>query len=742
MMISIDLRRYKPSAIYVLVIFLLFPSYAVAQQKNSHSQPAQSTAKAPEEQTTYTCSMHPQIRLPNPGKCPICGMDLIPVKKQAKTGQGGMESMRELTLSPYAEELAQVETQPVERKFVQTQVRMVGFIDYDETRVASITAWVAGRIDRLYVDFTGTVVRKGDPMVYLYSPQLLTAQQELLQSIRASSQLTKSKLTAVRETTRATITAAKEKLRLWGLTPQQIDDIVKRGKPTDHMTIMAPMSGVVIKKNGLEGMYVQTGTQIYRIADLSQVWIELDAYESDLTWIRVGQEVEFQTKSHPGEVFTGKVAFIDPFLNDKTRTVKVRLNAANPNGSLKPEMFVHAVLRATLAEGGQVVAKPSGSEKPPLVIPASAPLITGKRAVVYLAVPDQPGTYIGREIVLGPRAGDYYVVQSGLQEGEMVVTHGNFMIDSSLQIQAKPSMMTPQGGGEMMHEHAATAAKGKEAKAAVQIPESFRAQLEPVTAAYDKISREMESNDLQKIQRAFMDFKKTITEVDADALSGQPKMLWLELDMLLENDAVVGSDAANMTEAQTAFDELSKDYNRLKQQFGLEKAVPTVELEVPRDFRAQISETLDAYLGVQKALANDRLDRAQEALKFLGDVVSTINVSLLKGEAHDKWMEFFTNLQAALNEMDQAKDLATFRECFAVLSEAMAVVVKTFGIYPQQPVYKMFCPMAFEGQGAIWLQKEDEIHNPYFGSAMPGCGEIMETYFKKDAGNEEVHPNE
>lgn len=718
----------------LLALIFLFASLVAAQQKESQSHSQQPSNESAEQETTvYTCSMHPQIRLPNPGKCPICGMDLIPVKKS--TGRNGKEaeSLRELTLSPYAEELAQVQTATVERKFVQAEVRMVGFVTYDETKVADITAWVPGRIDRLFVDFTGAVVKKGDPMVYLYSPQLLSAQQELLQSLEAVRRLKGSKIATIQETAQATVTAAKEKLRLWGLTPGQIEDIIKRGKPTDHITIMAPMSGVVIRKNGLEGMYVQTGTKIYTIADLSRVWIQLDAYESDLPWIRLGQKVKFGTGAHPGTVFEGDVAFIDPFLKEKTRTVQVRLNAANPNNTLKPDMFVHATLLSTLAAGDKVVVNPTGNEKPPLVIPASAPLITGIRAVVYVAVPDQPGTYEGRVIVLGPKVGDYYVVRYGLKEGEKVVTDGNFMIDSSLQIEAKPSMMTPQGGATgMMHAHAGqTATASKAQPPGMQVPTQFKVQFKPVLAAYENLGKVLGTQDLEKVRREFENFRKTLAAIDAESLSGHPRMLWLELDMLLESDAVVGREAANMKETTRAFGELTKDFTRLKTEFGLGEKIPeTKPINAPQAFKAEIGEMLNAYLAVKDALANDQFNRAQDSMRSFEDVINAVDTKLLPADVREKWSEFFSNFQVAIAETDQAKNLETFRQCFAVVSEAMAMAVKTFDIYPPHVVYLIHCPMAFENRGANWLQKEKEVQNPYFGQAMLGCGEINETYFE------------
>ena len=433
----------------------------------------------------WTCSMHPQIKLPKAGKCPICGMDLIPLD-MGKDDEGGL---RELSVSASAARLMEIETVPVERRFVSAEVRMVGKVDYDETRVSYITAWVPGRLDRLFVDYTGVPVKKGDHMVYLYSPELLGAQEELLQAVKAAKQLQNSDGgAAARVPMNATVEAVREKLRLWGLTQDQIAEIETRGKADDHITIYSPVGGIVIHKNAKEGMYVQTGSRIYTIADFSGVWVLLDAYESDLVWLRYGQAVEFTAESYPGEVFKGTIAFIDPVLNQATRTVKVRVNVANPELKLKPGMFLRAVARAQVASSGKVmnpdlagkwicpmhpevvhdaegtcevcgmplvrteslgyVGKKPTPEDAPLVIPVTAPLITGTRAIVYVSVPgkDRP-TYEGREILLGPRAGDYYLVRRGLQEGEQVVTRGNFKLDAELQIRAKPSMMTPQGGG-------------------------------------------------------------------------------------------------------------------------------------------------------------------------------------------------------------------------------------------------------------------------------------------------------
>jgi Cu(I)/Ag(I) efflux system membrane fusion protein len=485
-------RIVRQGIIAILLIaagFLIGYVVSLAGQHAGASDALVPPATAQGAQRWY-CSMHPQIIRDRPGLCPICEMELIPMPESTAADT----APRELVVSEAAARLMDIQTTPVERRFVANEVRMVGKIQYDETRVKYITAWVPGRLDRLYVDFTGTTVRKGDHLVYLYSPELISAQAELLQAAKASKNAEGTTASYLAEATASTLQAAREKLRLLGLTATQIEDVEKSGQPVTHLTIYSPIGGIVIQKEAYEGMYVGTGTRIYTVADLSQLWVKLDAYESDLPWIRYGQEVQFTTEAYPGRVFTGRISFIDPVLDPMTRTVKVRVDVPNPDGRLRPEMFVRGIVRSQIAETGKVMdpdlagkwicpmhpsvvkSEPGtcdicgmdlvtteslgyvaseAPETPPLVIPETAPLITGKRAVVYVKKTDTAApTFEGREIVLGSRAGAYYVVESGLREGELVVTRGNFKLDAALQIQAKPSMMNPQGGAAPAgHQH-------------------------------------------------------------------------------------------------------------------------------------------------------------------------------------------------------------------------------------------------------------------------------------------------
>ena len=506
----VDIVKNHPSAaaafgvVVVLGLFLLWPdatnepgvgtklttsaephamhdheNHAVMQSPDPHAGHRNFLDNEPQ---VWSCSMHPQIQREGPGQCPICGMDLVPVRKKPASEN---QSARTLQVTQSQRALMRIETAPVERRFPTAELRLVGKVTYDETRLAYITAWVPGRIDDLFVDYTGVSVKEGDHMVELYSPELLSAQEELLQALNGLSELSKSSVQSLRNSARGTVESARDKLRLWGLTAAQIQELERSGQASENVTIYSPASGVVIHRNAQEGMYVETGTRIFTIADLNDVWVQLDAYESDLQWLRYGQPVSFTTEAFPGETFEGVVSFIDPVLDATTRTVKVRVNVENEKGWLKPEMFVRAKVTAQFASHGQVLDPNLGGkwvspmhpeiikDQPgkcdvcgmdlvpaealgqtsaahihaPLVIPATAPLLTGTRAIVYVEVENARGpTYEGREVVLGPRAGEVYVVESGLSEGELVVTSGNFKIDSALQIQAKPSMMNPEGG--------------------------------------------------------------------------------------------------------------------------------------------------------------------------------------------------------------------------------------------------------------------------------------------------------
>ncbi len=602
-----NFRKRIPLLIVVLISvvagFLLHAIFTTGSQGG---------AGATESQQIWTCSMHPQIRLPKPGKCPICDMDLI----LAQTTSDKESSAGVLTLSKDAKALMDIETATVQRKFVIVDVRMVGKVDYDETRLVYITAWVPGRLDRLYVDYTGIPVKKGDHLVYIYSPELLSAQEELIQAKQAITAMQQSDSQLMRDVTRQTYEAAREKLLLLGLSAQQVDQIESSGKASDHLTINSPVSGIVIHKNAKEGMYVKTGTRIYTVADLSQMWVLLDAYESDLAWLRYGQKVEFTTVAYPGEVFHGTIAFIDPVLDSATRTVKLRVNVRNPDGKLKPGMFVKAVVHSRIAAGDKVmdadlagkwispmhpeivkdapgkcdvcgmplvrteslgyVSLDPKKATPPLVIPATAPLITGTRAVVYVEVPGAAEPkFEGREITLGPRAGNYYIVKVGLQEGEVVVTRGAFKIDSAMQISAKPSMMNPESQAPPQGPH-------HEAGSVVN-PE-FLTQLQGLYRAYFEAGLALAGDDLASAVKAADHAEKTLDAVDMKLLQGENHMAWMKAAKSLTQILKKLSASKTLEDARGVFALYSEEIVVLARRFGSPTKKPLYEIKCPMAF--------------------------------------------------------------------------------------------------------------------------------------------------------------
>lgn len=444
---------------------------------------------------TWTCSMHPQVRLPHPGQCPICGMDLIPVS-QLSAEQARIETR------------AGVETETIVRRKLFKELRSVGKLDYNERRVAYISSRIAGRVDKVHADFTGLEVRERDHLVEIYSPDLNIAQRELLLSLDAAEKEKATLRPGDRAFSESALEAARTKLLLWGLLPDQVREIERSRQTRTHVTIYAPIGGVIIEKMVREGQYVKDGDALYRIAELDPIWLYLNIYEYDLGWVRDGQAVDVGVEAYPGETFRGTVTFIDPAVDDATRTVRVRVNLKNGDRRLKPMMYASATIRVALRADGspeptglegkyfcrmhpEVIqdspgackfckmpldripeavppgpqahdhsghdhhrhpARPAGVPAGVPAVPVSAVLDTGRRKVVYRQIPS--GAYELVELQLGPRAesvdeagrrAGYFPVLDGLKEGDRVVVRGGFLLDSQRQIEGMPSLLFPKG---------------------------------------------------------------------------------------------------------------------------------------------------------------------------------------------------------------------------------------------------------------------------------------------------------
>ncbi|MCA9735055.1 MAG: efflux RND transporter periplasmic adaptor subunit [Deferribacteres bacterium] len=496
--------------------------------------------------TIWTCSMHPQIRQKEPGKCPLCGMDLIPLSEGSSD-----EDPMEIKMSPTAMQLANVQTSIITKQKPVKSVRMNGKVQADERQVNSQTSHIAGRIEKLLVNYTGETIHKGQILAYIYSPQLVTAQEELFEAWK------------IRDSQPELFKAAKDKLKNWKLTPKQIDSILESGKPREDFPIAADMSGVVLAKRVKLGDHVMAGSSLFEVADLNKIWILFDVYESDIPWVKTGDEVEFTIQSLPGESFKGKISFIDPVINPKSRVAKARIEMKNPGQRLKPEMFAIGLVKSPL----------NGSE-PTLIVPKSAVMWTGDRSVVYVKKTSASGIgFVLREVTLGPALGDSYVIKEGLNNGEEIATNGTFSIDAAAQLAGKPSMMNPQGGAMSTgHQHgdAKTSAKMDHSMPAQPVKLNKKAQ-QAVVGILDKyldLKNVLTEDALDKAQKAAGDLQKYTGKINMSLFKGEAHNIWMQHSAPLENASRAISQAKDIGSARSQFIVLSDQLIMLAKSFG------------------------------------------------------------------------------------------------------------------------------------------------------------------------------
>ena len=352
--------------------------------------------KGAEVKQLYTCSMHSFIIKDKPGLCPICGMELIKkidttvkaVGKPADT-KPQADMHEHVTLSDKQRIMANVATVEAKNETLNKEINAVGIVQYNQSRQAKVTAWIAGRLEKLHVNSIGAIVSKGNPVAEIYSPDLVATQQEYLLALKSREQLKNSPIASISQNGEGLVASARQRLLLFGVKDGQIAELEKSGKPNIRIPIYSPFSGVVIEKMVQQGQYVAMGEALFNIADLSSVWVEIEIYENEVSNIHIGQQVEIRSQSFPDKPSTGRIAFVYPFLDPKTRTVKARVELANPGMKLKPEMFVNAIIRVPLS--------------PSLVVPSTAVMNTGKRQVVW--VESSPGMFESRTVQLGQQLG-------------------------------------------------------------------------------------------------------------------------------------------------------------------------------------------------------------------------------------------------------------------------------------------------------------------------------------------------
>ncbi|BBM87052.1 efflux RND transporter periplasmic adaptor subunit [Candidatus Uabimicrobium amorphum] len=787
-------RRGMWSTILLMPVFLTLlwlGTFLAPEKKHDHSKHKQKNTKSNERKIKFwTCSMHPQIKLPNnDAKCPVCFMDLVPVYS------GGNEvGPNELSLTKNALKLAKVKAEPVLYRRLTHTLRIVGKVDYDETKVTNINLWTPGKskLDRMFIDFTGANVKKGAPLVEVYSPDLIAAQGEYLSAYDSYKKLVEdSHVGGLADN----LQASKRKLIDLGMTEEQIHTLENKKQPQQTTIIYSPVSGTVVGKLVNEGEWHGRGMSLYRIADLSKVWVKLDAYETDIGRVRNGQQVEFETEAYPGKVFTGKIAFIDPFLNTTTRTVRLRVNVNNPDGELKPGMFVRASIKVRVAEEGQVIThkytkKPIKIRSRVLTIPHTAPLFTGKRAVVYLQKEKKKydsslgkmkvvqRLYYAVEVELGPRVGDYYVVLSGLEEGQMVVSQGVYKIDSALQIMAKPSMMNPPKK-QLASEKTKTSQENVPPYAIAS--SNYHKKMKDIVDSYLKLTQSLAKDNVQDAHHSLLALEKHSKKVLADgfslpqisnaritehvtALSNFLAKIDKKEDVKLLRKELKGLTRIVTTYLEDFGHEYSKSLHRMycpmtkgywwqfseelqnpyfgkkmlrcgnkkttldplqEKQMGKIAAMSGKYWDSNAAYHQPINELITAYLNIGNIMAQDQVQEIHKHKKTMVRALAKINTkTMVRGsQTRKKIRSQLSALRQVLMEM-HGHDIKQLRRDYFDISNALIAYIKDFGHLYSRDLYIVHCPMYRYDLGGSWIQDNKRVNNPYFGSEMLRCGDI------------------
>ena len=498
------------------------------------------------EDTVWTCSMHPEIRSNERGDCPKCGMELIPVGNQE-----GLNSDI-FRMSKDAMKLANISTMTIGTNAASKEIRLNGKVTVDERNTYSQSTHIPGRIEKLNVNFTGEEVKRGQTLAVVYSPELVTAQQELLQAY------------SIRQEQPQLYEAVRQKLSNWRISDNLMDRIVSSGKPLQSFPITADVSGVVTEKLVELGDYVERGMPLYTVSDLSKVWVLFDVYESQMAFISEGSRIEFSISSLPGETFEGEISFIDPLLNSLTRVATARVEVDNSNGKLKPEMFASGVVQSNI---GAV-----DSEE--IVIPKSAVLWTGKRSLVYTK--QDMGDNVGftlREVVLGPSLGDAYVIEEGLAVGEEIVVNGTFTVDAAVQLSGKPSMMNPENattepgrvGGEDIEEFLSNNSIDFKSKT----PAEFKDQLGVLLQSYLNLKEALVEGKQSEGKAQSRLFSEDLQEVEAEGLSAEAEEYWVERQQALKASSKALEKAENLEDQRQEFIRFSEEMIKTLVAFGL-----------------------------------------------------------------------------------------------------------------------------------------------------------------------------
>ena len=503
----------------------------------------------------WTCSMHPQIMQPDSGDCPICGMDLIP----AESGSEGLLA-DQFKLTENALALANIQTSIVgNSKTENNAIKLSGKIAENEEANAVQVSYFSGRIERLNVSFTGEKVRKGQLLATIYSPELYAAQQELITTL------------SLKESQPELYKAVRNKLKLWKLSDSQINQIEETSKVMENFPVYATVSGTVSEKLVEQGDYIKQGQPLLKIANLNTVWAIFDVYENQIDLFKKGQEIRISVNPYPNKEFKAKVDFIDPVLDARTRTVKLRAVLNNKDEIFKPGMFVE----------GKIIGSSSNAKT--LIIPASAILWTGERSVVYLkANPNEP-VFEMREVNLGNKMGDNYEVLEGLNNGDEIVTNGTFTVDAAAQLQGKKSMMNKKGGktttgheGHIGMEETSLKVNNNPSaiNERIKVSTGFQNQLKIVFNTYISLKNALVKDDSKIVEEKAKEMLVNLNQIDMKLLTDKnAHNHWMQIEKELKSYANSISGTTNIKKQRNHFKQLSSHLTSSIQLFGINEKV-------------------------------------------------------------------------------------------------------------------------------------------------------------------------
>ncbi|AUS05968.1 efflux RND transporter periplasmic adaptor subunit [Pseudotamlana carrageenivorans] len=532
----------------LLLGWLLFSGSSKQEKVHNHDEVA-------ETNQMWTCSMHPQIMQPEPGDCPICGMDLIPAEAVA---DGLLADQFKLTENAMA--LANIQTTVVGKDLTADGiVKLSGeIVENEETNVVQVS-YFSGRIERLNISFTGEKVRKGQLLASIYSPELYAAQQELI----TAASLKESQPTLYK--------AVRNKLKLWKLSENQINQIETSGKVIENFPIHATVSGTVTKKLIEQGDYIKQGQALFDITNLNTVWANFDVYENQIEQFKKGQEINVISNAYPNKDFKGKVDFIDPVLNTNTRTIDLRVVLNNKEALFKPGMFVTAEIKSVKANSNETIT-----------IPASAVLWTGERSVVYIKTSLNEPVFELKEVTLGSKIDANYEVLEGLSSGDEIVTNGTFTVDAAAQLQGKKSMMNKHGGKTMTgHEghsgmeknNSSTENERSGINKRVTVSEKFQEQLKAVFNDYIKLKDALVKDDSEGSSKTASSLLSSLSRVDMKLLKGEAHNHWMSLMKEIKPSATSISKTSDINEQRNDFKHLTTPLITAVQLFGVNEKV-------------------------------------------------------------------------------------------------------------------------------------------------------------------------